>query len=125
MSKLPDVIRNYISAYNSFDIAGMLACLSDDIEFKNIANGEVSAHTKSKAEFEVLANMGVSAFKSRTQTVTCSMTVSDITLIDIDYEAVVATDLPNGWKAGQELSFLGASAFELRGDKIMRIIDQG
>ena len=51
MSKLPDVIRNYISAYNSFDIAGMLACLSDDIEFKNIANGEVSAHTKSKAEF--------------------------------------------------------------------------
>ena len=58
MSKLPDVIRNYISAYNSFDIAGMLACLSDDIEFKNIANGEVSVHTKSKAEFEVLANMG-------------------------------------------------------------------
>ena len=38
--------------------------------------------------------MGVSAFKSRTQTVTRSMTVSDITLIDIDYEAVVATDLP-------------------------------
>ena len=124
MSKLPDVIRNYISAYNNFDIADMLACLSDDIEFKNITNGEVNTHTHSKAEFETLANLGVSAFKSRTQTVTRSMTVSDITLIEIDYEAVVATDLPNGWKAGQELSFSGASAFELRGDKIIRIIDQ-
>ena len=51
MSKLPDVIRNYISAYNNFDIADMLACLSDDIEFKNITNGEVNTHTHSKAEF--------------------------------------------------------------------------
>ena len=79
MSKLPDVIRNYIEAYNNFDIADMLACLSDDIEFKNITNGEVNTHTHSKAEFEVLANMGVSAFKSRTQTVTRSMTAVSYT----------------------------------------------
>lgn len=68
--------------------------------------------------------MSVSAFESRKQTVTRFMTVGEITMVEVDYEAIVATDLPNGWKAGQELSFSGASAFELRGDKIMRIIDQ-
>ena len=125
MSNLPDIIRDYIEAYNSFDIAGMLACLSNDIEFKNISNGEVNAHINSKAEFETLANMSVSAFESRKQTITRFMTVGEITMVEVDYEAIVATDLPNGWKAGQELSFSGASAFELRGDKIMRIIDQG
>ena len=124
MSNLPDIIRDYIEAYNSFDIAGMLACLSNDIEFKNISYGEVNAHINSKAEFEMLANMSVSAFESRKQTITRFMTVGEITMVEVDYEAIVATDLPNGWKAGQELSFSGASAFELRGDKIMRIIDQ-
>ena len=124
MSNLPDIIRDYIEAYNSFDIAGMLACLSNDIEFKNILNGEVNAHINSKAEFETLANMSVSAFESRKQTITRFMTVGEITMVEVDYEAIVANDLPNGWKAGQKLAFSGASAFELRGDKIIRIIDQ-
>jgi len=124
MSELSEVISKYIHAYNSLDVAGMLNCLTDDVEFQNISNGEVNTHTNSKKEFESLANMGVSAFKSRKQTVTQFMSVSNLTLVEISYEAVVSTDLPNGWKSGQELSFTGASAFELRDDKIMKIIDQ-
>jgi len=124
MSKLSETINRYISAYNDLNVAEMLNCLTDDVEFQNISDGEVNTHTNSKIEFETLANMGVSAFKSRKQTVTQFMTVSNITLVEISYEAVVAADLPNGWKAGQELSFTGASAFELRDNKIMKIIDQ-
>ncbi len=124
MSELPEVISKYIIAYNSLDVARMLDCLTEDVEFRNISNGEVNTHTNSKKEFEALANMGVSAFKSRKQTVTQFMCVSNISLVEICYEAVVAADLPNGWKSGQELSFIGASAFELRDNKIMKIIDQ-
>ena len=124
MSELSETISSYIFAYNNLNVAGMLNCLTDDVEFQNISDGEVNTHTHSKVEFENLATMGVSAFRSRKQTVTNFMTVSNITLVEISYEAVVADDLPNGWKAGQELSFKGASAFELRGNKIMKIIDQ-
>jgi len=52
------------------------------------------------------------------------MSVGNITLVAISYEAVVASDMPNGWKAGQELLFVGASAFEFQGNKIIKIIDQ-
>jgi len=37
---------------------------------------------------------------------------------------VVAIDLPNGWKAGQSLSFTGASAFRIRDGKIASIVDE-
>ena len=49
------------------------------------------------------------------QTVTNAITVADTTAVEIDYTATVAQDLPNGWKAGQQLAFKGASCFQLRG----------
>ena len=124
MSELPKTIRNYIDAYNALNVEGMLECLAKNVEFQNISNGEVNAHTHSKEEFEKLARAGVTAFSSREQTVTQFMTVSSITLVEIEYKAVIAADLPNGWKAGQELDFSGASAFELDNDKIIKLIDQ-
>ena len=124
MSELPKIITKYISAYNALDVGGMLECLADDVEFQNISNRHINTHTHSKEEFEALANMGVTAFKSRKQSVIRFMTVSNITLVEISYEAIVASNLPNGWTAGQHLSFTGASAFELRDDKIAKIIDE-
>ena len=120
----PDIICDYISAYNQLDVAGMLACLTDDIEFQNVSNGIIDTHTTSKEEFKKLADMGATAFDRRKQTILHSISVSNLTLLEIDYQAVVRADLPNGWKAGQDLQFLGASAFEITEGKISKIIDQ-
>jgi len=124
MNILPEPIETYIEAYNRMDVDGMLACLAEDIVFQNMAGGAVTAEATSKHGFEEMARQGVAAFRSRRQVVTASITVADTTVVEIDYEAVVATDLPNGWKAGQALSFTGASLFELQNGKIARIIDQ-
>ena len=124
MSKLPEPIETYIEAYNRMDVDDMLACLADDVVFRNLAGGAVTAEVTSKRGFEALARQGVAAFRSRRQVVTASITVADTTLAEIDYEAVVAADLPNGWKAGEQLSFAGASLFELKHGKIARIVDQ-
>jgi len=124
VSEIPEVIGRYISSYNDLDVAGMLRCLSDDIEFQNISDGKLDTDIKSKVDFENLAKMGVLAFLSRKQTVRKFITVSNLTLVQIDYQAIVANDLPNGWKAGQQLDFSGASAFELKDGYISKIIDQ-
>lgn len=124
MSDLAKPIRDYIDAYNRMDVDAMLACLEDDVFFQNISNGVVTAETKTRAGFEALARIGVQAFSRRRQTVRGHMTVANFSIVRIDYEATVATDLPNGWKAGQDLSFAGASLFELAGDRIRLIIDQ-
>ncbi len=106
------------------NVAGILACLSDTVEFQNISNGEVNASASSKAEFKELAEIGAKAFKSRRQTVIEHLSAGPLTLIRISYEAVVAADLPNGWKAGDMLSFTGSSAFETADGYITRIIDE-
>ncbi|MEO0382970.1 MAG: hypothetical protein AAF234_05390 [Pseudomonadota bacterium] len=66
----------------------------------------------------------ISASKERKQTVKTAFMFGDTTVLTIQFDAVVAIDLPKGWKAGQTLDFRGASAFQLRDGKIMRITDQ-
>ncbi|SRR5690606_22335751 len=124
MADLPKPIESYIAAYNAFDVDAMLACLTGDVHFQNIAEGTVNAETRGKEEFATLARAGAAAFASRRQTVTHAITVAGRTMVEIDYTATVAADLPNGWKAGQELAFRGASYFELSDGLISRIIDE-
>ncbi len=124
MSNLPEVIAAYIAAYNQMDVAGMIACLSDDVVFRNIVDGDVTVETSGKQAFSDLASAGVQAFKTRHQVVTKMITVGTVTLVEIDYSAVVSADLSNGWKAGQQLRFRGASAFRVEDGRIVSITDQ-
>lgn len=124
MFHLPAPIRAYLEAYNARDVEGMLAHLTDAVQFKNVSDGAVTAQTSDKAGFAELANAGAAAFSARRQTVRHAITVADLTLAEIDFTATVAVDLPNGWVRGQEIAFSGASAFRLEGDRIAEIIDQ-
>ena len=124
MRNLPDVIVAYIDAYNRKDVEGMLSCLADNVFFQNISDGEVTAEVSDMQSFADLAKFGASALETRHQEVTNAITVADTTLVQIDYSAVVANDLPNGWKAGQKLAFSGSSAFRVEGGKIISIVDE-
>ncbi|WP_374631275.1 nuclear transport factor 2 family protein [Pannonibacter indicus] len=124
MGRLPDPIETYIDAYNRKDVEGMLMCLAENVVFQNISGGEVTAEALDKQSFAQMARFGASAFETRHQKVVNAITVAGTTLAEIDYTAVVATDLPNGWKAGQKLAFSGASAFRVEGGKIISIVDE-
>lgn len=124
MERLPDLIEAYIDAYNRKDVEGMLMCLADNVFFQNISGGEVTAEASDKQSFADMAKFGASAFETRHQKVVNAITVAGTTLAQIDYAAVVATDLPNGWKAGQTLAFSGSSAFRVEDGKIVSIVDE-
>jgi ketosteroid isomerase-like protein len=64
-----DVIDRYLAAYNAFDVAGMLAVLHPNIEFRNVTNGEVTAAARGRDEFRALAKRAVTLFTSRRQVV--------------------------------------------------------
>jgi hypothetical protein len=121
--QLPDVIARYITAYNAMNVPDMVACLARDVVFRNVSDGTVDAETADRTAFAELAELGRRAFSERTQAVTNAITVLDTTLVEIDYTARIATDLPNGWKAGQTVAFKGASEFTLRDGLIARIVD--
>ncbi len=124
MPELPAPIATYIAAYNAMDVPAMLACLAEDVWFRNYGDGELTVETRGKADFEKLAHAGVAAFRTRHQTVAHAIVVAETAALEIEFAAEVAADLPNGWTAGQRLSFSGASCFRLREGKIAEIVDR-
>lgn len=124
MRPLPDVIACYIDAYNRKDVDTMLACLAEGVRFENRAGGILTATADNKAAFSAMAHAGVAAFAERRQAVQHAITVGDTTLVEIDYTATVAVDLPNDWTAGEKLAFLGASLFRVRDGLIDWLVDE-
>ncbi|MCV3269938.1 nuclear transport factor 2 family protein [Roseobacter sinensis] len=121
---LPAEIRRYLAAYNRRDVPGMLRLVSHDVRFQNLVDGAVTAEARGLEAFRSLAETGARAFARRCQVVEQAMTVSDTTLAEITFTAVVAVDLPNGWRAGQQVRIAGRSLFQIRLGTLIRIVDQ-
>ncbi len=65
--EMKNIIDKYIKAYNLFDIDGMLACMHDDVEFKNISGGKINLTANGIKELRSAAEQAKSIFESRYQ----------------------------------------------------------
>ncbi|MGG3280028.1 nuclear transport factor 2 family protein [Paenibacillus solani] len=117
------LIRNYIDAYNTFDVDGMIKLLDEEVEFLNISKGIVDTETKGIDQFRELAKQSLKIFTQRRQTITQIITHDDRTEIEVDYEGTLATDLPNGLKAGETIKLKGKSIFRMKNNKLIMIED--
>lgn len=118
------IIEAYVNAYNDFDIEGMTKNLDKNVVFENISNGKVDLRTEGLSEFKKQAESAKKYFKQRKQTIESWKFNDSKVLIDIDYKAVIAIDLPNGLKAGDTLEMKGKSEFEFENGKIKSITDK-
>ena len=117
------LVKSYVRAYNTFDVEGMLANLHDEIIFKNISNGEVTLEIKGCDAFRDQAMQAASFFSEREQTIENFVFSEDACEIQIDYQAVIAADLPNGLKSGDKIELKGKSIFRFADGKISEIED--
>ena len=116
-------IRQYIAAYNRFDVEEMAGMLHADIVFTNLSKGEVSHQTRGIAAFTELANQSKDIFSYRRQTPVQFKTLEDKTVVTIEFKGILAGDLPNEASQGDEIKLSGSSEFEFEGNKIIRIRD--
>ena len=123
MDSVPTIVARYIDAYNRMNVQAMLDCLSDDVRFINRSNGETTNETHGIEAFRALAEQGVQLFAEREQTILDCIAIDDRAAVRIGYRAKVKTDLPNGWKAGQEIKMTGPSFFMIYEGKISEVID--
>jgi hypothetical protein len=114
------IIQNYVEAYNQFDIDKMLADLDSNIVFENIQDGDTNMKINGLVAFRQQAEEAKAYFITRKQTIKSYSHFENSTEIDIEYNAVLAKELPNG---GQELHMRGKSVFEFRNDKIIKLTD--
>ena len=123
MDSVPTIVARYIDAYNGMNVQAMLDCLSGDVRFINRSNGETTNETHGIEAFRALAEQGVQLFAEREQTILDCIAIDDRAAVRIGYRAKVKTDLPNGWKAGQEIEMTGTSFFVISEGKISEVID--
>lgn len=121
-SNLKDLIEKYLSAYNTFNIDGMIGVLNENIHFRNISKGEVNSETKGIQEFRTLAEQSIEVFSHRRQVIKNITFTGDKAEVDIDYEGILSSDLPNGMKAGETLKIQGKSIFQMK-DKMLILIE--
>lgn len=120
---MKETIQAYLDAYNAKDVPAMLALLDDQLVFENVSNTSGITQTTSKQEFEQIARQSVAYFTERKQVARYWVMSEDSAAIEIEYNATLAQDLPNGLKAGQQLQLRGVSIFEMKNGKFTRISD--
>lgn len=123
MTSLDHVITRYISCYNSRDIDGMLACVTDDVIFENISNSGQSMRFEGRQAMGEVARLSGNAFSYRRQKVLSLIQSGNHASAEVSFEAKAAVDLPTGAKAGEMIVLRGASFFELRDGLLARIAD--
>jgi hypothetical protein len=125
MKQKIEAIQAYINAYNAFDIPGMLKNLHTDIIFENYASETLTHATKGIQEFEKQAKKAATIFKSRTQQIidiTQNENENEI-IVAIKYHGILALDLSEDLKKGEEIKLEGKSTFLFQDQKISKIVD--
>ena len=117
------LIEEYLNAYNSFDVEAMVELVDPEIEFRNLSGGDVDTSAIGQDEFRELAQQSVFLFSSRKQTATKFEAEGEVVSVDIDFTGTLATDIPDGMRAGDELRVTGRSEFVFRDEKIYRLTD--
>ena len=123
MSTLKQVIDRYIGCYNSRDIEGMLACVTEDVIFENISNTGQSMKFEGRDAMAEIAHLSGNAFTYRRQKILNLIEDGIKASAEVAFEAKAAVDLPTGAKAGEMVHLKGASFFEMRDGLLCRIAD--
>ncbi|MEO0647451.1 MAG: nuclear transport factor 2 family protein [Cyanobacteria bacterium J06650_10] len=121
--KQKEVIEAYLAAYNRFDVEGMIAQLHPQIVFQNVSDGEVNAEANGIEQFREMAVRSAAMFSSRHQQASEFSADGAVVSIEIAYEGILATNLPNGMQAGETLQLTGRSEFIFEDGKLIRITD--
>lgn len=117
------LIHRYLDAYNHFDVDGMLRTLHPEIAFNNMVSGKITASTYGIEAFRGLAEQSITLFSRREQRITAVDVRADGATVSLDFHAVLAMDLPNDLKQGQELRLTGSSEFHFRDGLVDRLSD--
>ena len=118
------VIDRYLGAYNALDVPGMLATLHPDVEFRNVAGGEVTAAAHGREQFRALAEHAVTLFRSRRQSVREYQEEGDRVRIAVDFEGELAAELRPALRTGDTLRLAGHSTFTFRDSSIVELVDE-
>jgi ketosteroid isomerase-like protein len=118
-----EIIKNYITAYNNFDLDGMCSQLHPEIEFIYIDKGEPNLTLNGIDAFKAQAEQAAAMFKARKQEIITIVYGDNHVEVDINYTGTLAVEFPNGLKAGEQIELKGKSVFQFHDGLITKLVD--
>lgn len=119
-----ELINRYLAAYNVFDVDGMLAVLSPQVQFENYSGDQLTAASSGSSEFRQLADHAKALFSEREQRLTAIESREGALIASIAYRGRLAADIPDGPRAGVVVDLRGTSEFRFDQGLIARIVDR-
>ena len=123
-NKQAQVIQEYITANNAFDVDGMLKLLSPKVYFENWSGSQLTNEASGIDEFSQLAHQAKAMFSEREQRITSLKHTVDSVIVTIAYRGQLAVDIPDGPRAGTVLDLNGESEFVFKDRLISKIVDR-
>lgn len=117
------LVRRYVTAYNAFDIEGMLALMAPDICFANYSGDTQTVSANGVTAFRALAEESARIFAEREQHVRRLQCDRATAVAEIRYRGRLAEDLPGGPVAGTVIELDGRSEFVVRDGLIAELTD--
>lgn len=122
------LVAQYLAAYNSMNIDGMVELLCDDVVFNNIVGDRLTHEARGTTEFREMALSSAGSFSQREQQVLSTRTAgtgdNSRLVVNIRFSAVLSQDLPGVGDRGATIEMDGESEFEFFEGKISRIVDR-
>jgi ketosteroid isomerase-like protein len=105
------------------DVEALLELFAEDAVFESISGTEGVTRTTSREQLRELAVASRSYFEQRRQKPVFWIVDGAHVAVEIEYWCRLAKGLPGKKKAGEELSFRGASFFTIEDGRIARLVD--
>ncbi|OHB68521.1 MAG: hypothetical protein A2Y77_04965 [Planctomycetes bacterium RBG_13_62_9] len=118
-----ELVERYLRCYNAKDVEAMVELFADDVVFESVSNTAGVTRSNGKEELAQLARMSAEWFEQRRQKPLAWVLDGGHVALEIDYWCRLAKDLPDGKKAGEEMTLRGASFFTIRSGLISRLVD--
>ncbi|MBN8828766.1 MAG: nuclear transport factor 2 family protein [Sphingobacteriia bacterium] len=111
-----DIINQYINAYNSFNIDGMLILFAENCIFETVTNSDKPVKVTGKNNLKELATTSAKYFEVREQIIRNYIISENKACIEVEFRGKLASEyslkIQGSNKNGGKVQLLGVSIFE-------------
>lgn len=121
--RMKRIIDEYIRAYNNMDMENMIKNIHENVEFKNITNGEVNLKLNGIESFKNQIKQAFNLFEKRKMKIIEQKCGNNVVENTVDFTGILALDIPEGPKSGELIKLKSKSVFQFDKGKIISIED--
>ena len=123
MPTTAELVERYINLNNLNDVDGVMDCCADDILFESVMNPGGSVRLEGKAQVRQVLEGTLTAFSERKYRIASLLIDGDNAATETLFTGIAQADLGDGVTSGDYVTIRGATFFETKNGKIIRICD--